>query len=211
MNQPDTRATKRTRARYQRISGLYDLMEILPEQRYIPWRENLWSQVRGPRILEIGVGTGKNLPFYPPEIEITAIDLTPGMLAHARKRAAKLDLNANLQLGDAQTLDFPDDSFDSVIATFVFCSVPDAVLGLREIYRVLKPEGQLYLLEHMRAQNPALGLVMDVINPFVVRMMGANINRRTVENVRAAGFQQMDVTDMAAGGIFKRIIAQKRH
>jgi phosphatidylethanolamine/phosphatidyl-N-methylethanolamine N-methyltransferase len=79
MPQPDQRATERTRARYQRISGLYDLMEILPERRYIPWRKNLWEQVQGPRVLEIGVGTGKNMPYYPPEMEITAIDLTPGM------------------------------------------------------------------------------------------------------------------------------------
>jgi ubiquinone/menaquinone biosynthesis C-methylase UbiE len=209
MPQPDQRATERTRARYQRISGLYDLMEILPERRYIPWRKNLWEQVHGPRILEIGVGTGKNMPYYPPEMEITAIDLTPGMLARAHKRAAELEINVNLQLGDAQALDFPDNAFDSVVATFVFCSVPDAVLGLREIRRVLKPAGQLFLLEHMRARNPALGFVMDVLNPLIVRMMGANINRRTVENVQAADFEQVNVTELAAGGIFKKILAQK--
>jgi ubiquinone/menaquinone biosynthesis C-methylase UbiE len=115
----------------------------------------------------------------------------------------------NLQLGDVETLDFPDNSFDSVVATFVFCSVPDAVLGLREIRRVLKPAGQLFLLEHMRARNPALGFVMDVLNPLIVRMMGANINRRTVENVQAADFEQVNVTELAAGGIFKKILAQK--
>ncbi|MBT3188006.1 MAG: class I SAM-dependent methyltransferase [Anaerolineae bacterium] len=209
MTQPDQRATERTRARYQRISGLYDLMEILPERRYIPWRENLWEQVHGPRVLEIGVGTGKNMPFYPPEIEITAIDLTPGMLARAHKRATELDLNVNLQLGDTQALDFPDKYFDSVIATFVFCSVPDAVLGLREIRRVLKPAGQLFLLEHMRARNSALGLLMDVLNPLVVRMMGANINRHTVNNVQAADFKKADVTNLSADGIFKYILAYK--
>ena len=210
MSQPDPRTTERTRARYQRISGFYDLMEILPEKRYIPWRKNLWEQVRGPRVLEIGVGTGKNLPFYPAEMEITAIDLTPGMLARARKRAAELGSNATLQLGDAQALDFPDATFDSVVATFVFCSVPDPVQGLREIQRVLKPDGQLFLLEHMRAQNPAVGFVMDVMNPFVVRMMGVNINRCTVENVQTAGFLQAEVTDIAAGGIYKRIVARKQ-
>lgn len=209
MTQADLRATERTRARYQRISSLYDLMEILPEKRYIPWREKLWEQVHGPSILEIGVGTGKNMPYYPPEMKITAIDLTPGMLARARKRAAELDLNITLQLGDTQALDFPDNSFDSVVATFVFCSVPDAVLGLREIRRVLKPAGQLFLLEHMRAPNPVLGLLMDVLNPLVVRMMGANINRRTVENVQTADFEQVDVTELTAGGIFKYILAHK--
>jgi ubiquinone/menaquinone biosynthesis C-methylase UbiE len=209
MTQADLQATERTRARYQRISGIYDLMETLPEKRFVPWRENLWEQVQGPRILEIGVGTGKNMPYYPPEIEITAIDLTPGMLVRAHRRTTELDLNVNLQLGDAQALDFPDNSFDSVVATFVFCSVPDAVLGLQEIHRVLKPIGQLLLLEHMRSSNPALGFLMDMLNSFVVRMMGANINRRTVENVQAAGFEQVDVTELAAGGIFKYILAHK--
>ncbi len=184
-------------------------MEILPEKRYIPWREHLWKQVPGPRVLEIGVGTGKNMSFYPPEIEITAIDLTPGMLARAHKRATELGLNVNLQLGDAQALDFPDNSFDSVVATFVFCSVPDAVLGLREVRRVLKPAGQLFLLEHMRAPSPALGFIMDMLNPLVVRMMGANINRPTVENVQAADFERVTVKDLAANGIFKYILAQK--
>jgi ubiquinone/menaquinone biosynthesis C-methylase UbiE len=86
MNSIDTHATARTRARYQRISGLYDLMEILPEQKYLPWRERLWTMVKGPRILEVGVGTGKNMSFYPPGVHITGIDLTPGMLERARKR-----------------------------------------------------------------------------------------------------------------------------
>ncbi|NOY98450.1 MAG: methyltransferase domain-containing protein [Chloroflexi bacterium] len=210
MTRPDPRATARTRARYQRISGLYDLMEILPEKRYTSWREQLWAQVHGPNVLEIGVGTGKNMPFYPPGLHITAIDLTPGMLARARKRAAELTLDVDLRLGDAQALDFPDDSFDSVVATFVFCSIPDPILGLREIRRVLKPGGCLYLLEHMRSPNPSIGRVMDTLNPLVVRMMGANINRRTVENVRSAGFEVAEAANLAAGGIFKRVVACKQ-
>ncbi len=210
MTRPDPRATARTRARYQRISGLYDLMEILPEKRYTSWREQLWEQVHGPNVLEIGVGTGKNMPFYPPGLHITAIDLTPGMLARARKRAAELTLDVDLRLGDAQALDFPDDSFDSVVATFVFCYIPDPILGLREIHRVLKPGGCLYLLEHMRSPNPPIGRAMDALNPLVVRMMGANINRRTVENVRSAGFEVAEAADLAAGGIFKRVVACKQ-
>ncbi len=205
---PDPLATRRTRARYQRISPLYDLMELLPERRYLSWRSELWQRVRGPRVLELGVGTGKNMPFYPSGVDLTAIDLTPGMLERARKRARRLGLDITLQLGDAQELPFPDASFDSVVATFVFCSVPDPVLGLREARRVLKPDGRLCLLEHMRSPNPALARVMDWLNPLVVRTMGANINRRTVDNVRAAGFALEEVTDIGAGGIFKRIIAR---
>ncbi len=206
---PDPRATARTRARYQRISYLYDLMEILPERRYIPWRQELWARVQGPRILEVGVGTGKNMPFYPPGAQIVAIDLTPGMLKRARRRARQLGLDVALQLGDVQALEFPDETFDSVVSTFVFCSAPDAVLGLREIRRVLKPDGRAYFLEHMRSPNPVLGRLMDWLNPLVVRLTGANINRRTLDNIRAAGLAIEEVTDLAFGGIFKRIIARK--
>src|SRR5450759_2427618 len=98
---------------------------------------------RGPRILEIGVGTGKNMPYWPSDAQMTAIDLTPGMLDIARQHAKNLDVSADLRLGDAQALDFPDASFDTIVATFVFCSVPDPVLGLRELSRVVQPNGQV--------------------------------------------------------------------
>lgn len=92
MGQYDSRETALTRNRYQRISAFYDLMEVLPERRYQPWRERLWSLVEGSNVLEVGVGTGKNIPFYPYGIQVTGIDLTPGMLALARKRAADMRL-----------------------------------------------------------------------------------------------------------------------
>lgn len=184
-------------------------MEILPERRYIPWRKELWARIRGTRILEVGVGTGKNMPFYPPGAQIVAIDLTPGMLQHARRRAQELGLDVTLQLGDVQALEFPDETFDAVVSTFVFCSAPDAVLGLSEIRRVLKPGGRAYFLEHMRSPNPTLGRLMDMLNPLVVRLTGANINRRTLDNIRVAGLVIEEVVDLAFGGIFKRIIAYK--
>lgn len=202
----DTQATQRTQARYQRISMVYDWMEILPERVYLSWREKLWSLVKGPRILEVGMGTGKNMPFYPPGMQITGIDLTPGMLAHARKKAANLNLDLDLRLGDAQSMEFEDDTFDSVVATFVFCSVPDPILGLKELARVTKPDGQIILMDHVRSEIPILGALMEILNPLVVRLMGANINRRTVENVRMAGLQIENVENLGMGDIFKLII-----
>jgi ubiquinone/menaquinone biosynthesis C-methylase UbiE len=207
MNNIDVNATERTRNRYQRISRVYDLMEILPEKRYHPWREKLWSMVKGPCVLEVGVGTGKNMPFYPPGMQITGIDLTPGMLVHAQKKATNLNLDVDLRLGDAQSLEFEDNSFDSVVATFVFCSVPDPILGLREIARVTKPDGQIILLDHVRSEKPILGSLMDIFNPMVVRMMGANINRRTLKNVQQAGLQIDNVENLARGDIFKLTLA----
>ncbi len=204
----DEKATALTRARYQRLSAFYDAMEGLSEQRFSPWRRQLWELVDGMEILEAGVGTGKNMPFYPLDIRLTAIDLTPGMLERAHKRARELRLNPLLKIGDVQSLGFPDSFFDNAIATFLFCSVPDPVLGLRELGRVVRSGGKILLLEHMRVPG-AMGKLMDLLNPLVVRLMGANINRQTLENIQKAGLRIESVQDLAMGGMFKLIVARK--
>ncbi len=209
-NQADSHASSLTRDRYQRISQIYDVMEILPERRYISWRKRLWSLVRGPEVLEVGVGTGKNMPFYPEGVRVTGVDLTPGMLDRAHKRAAILNREVTLLLGDAQNLDLPEASFDAVVATFVFCSVSDPVLGLRELGRVVKPDGQIFLLEHVRSDKPVVGELMDILNPALVRVTGANINRRTVDNVRRSGLLIERVEDLGLGDIFKLIVARRK-
>jgi phosphatidylethanolamine/phosphatidyl-N-methylethanolamine N-methyltransferase len=204
----DTQATNLTRQRYQRLSAYYDRLEGLTERRYRPWRRKLWSQVLGPRVLEVGVGTGKNMPYWPGGFAVTAIDLTPGMLALAHRRADQLGLEPDLRLGDVQALDFPDASFDSAVATCVFCSVPDPVRGLREVARVVRPGGQILLLEHGRPANPLLGGLTDLLSPIVVRLIGANLNRRTVDNVHRAGIQVIQIEELAMAGMYKLIYAQ---
>ncbi len=182
----DVRATDLTRRRYERLSAYYDRLESRTEQRYRPWRQKLWRQELGPRVLEVGVGTGKNMPYWPDYLSMTAIDLTPGMLALARRRADQLGLHPDLRLGDLQVLDFPDACFDTAVATFVFCSVPNPVQGLRELARVVRPSGQILLLEHMRPDNAVLAAFTDLLSPIVVRLVGANLNRRTLDDVRLA-------------------------
>ena len=202
----DTKATAQIRDHYQRMSPKYDQRAEGSERRYSPWRKDLWSKVRGPHILEVGVGTGRNMPYYPAGQQIIAIDLTPGMLTQAQKRASSLKLNVDLQVGDVQSLEFPDDSFDTAVATFVFCSVPKPVSGLLELKRVVKPHGQILLLEHTRSPNQLVGVLMDLLNPLSLLLMGDNINRRTVENIQKAGLVIERVTDLAMGGIFKQIL-----
>lgn len=199
--------TEQARARYNRISPVYDLLELPMERGSFPrWRRLLWDQVKGPRVLEVGVGTGKNIPYYPPDLEVTAIDFSPGMLKRARRRAERLGVKVDLRLMDAQEFDFPDDTFDTVVATFVFCSVPDPVKGLRELRRVTKPDGRVLLLEHVRPAGIAGG-VADALNPVVVRMWGANINRHTVENVERADLQIERVENLMSS-IVKLIVAR---
>lgn len=205
----DPALTAYTRKRYDRNAVIYDIAEAPIEYLlYASWRKRLWSGVKGPEVLEVGVGTGKNMPYYPSDVHVTAIDLSGNMLSRARRRAKELGLDVDLLLMDAQALDFPSNTFDTVVASFVFCSVPDPIIGLEELGRVCKPEGEIRLLEHMRARNAALGRLMDIANLLTVRAMGPNINRRTVENIEKAGLDIERVEELSIQGIFKLIVAK---
>ncbi len=213
MSEHKTKLTESTRSRYGRIAPIYDFMETIPELRYRSWRQRFWTEIEGrlppePRILEVGVGTGKNMPFWPEDARITAVDLTPGMLQRAETRSQDLGLNPQLEIGDAQSLDFPSNSFDAAAATFVFCSVPDPIQGMNELARVVKPDGYVFLMEHLRATNKIAGWWMDLFNPIVVRLMGPNINRDTVGNLVQSDLALENVENIGAWGIYKNIRAR---
>ncbi|HEY3314254.1 MAG TPA: class I SAM-dependent methyltransferase [Bacillota bacterium] len=190
--------------RYDRLSPFYDFCDRMGRP---VWRRKVFERTRG-EVLEVGVGTGKNMPFYRPGTVVTAIDIAPGMLARARRRLGEAAAPVHLMRADVQALPFADDSFDTVVDTFVFCSVPDPVLGLREIARVCRPDGLVLMMEHVRAVGRITGALMDALNPLVVRVVGANINRRTVENVRLAGLSLVSVEDLGMKGIVKLITAR---
>ncbi len=190
--------TVATRSRYDRLAAIYDLRTYMAEEYlFKKFRQLLWSRIKPGRVLELGVGTGANISYYPKECQVTGVDLSEQMLARAKRRAEKLGAMVDLQIMDAQKLSFPNASFDTALTTCVFCSVPDPVQGMRELGRVVKPGGDIWLMEHMRVDKPVIGPLMDFVNPLMRRMMGANINRRTVENVKLAGLEIEEVEDLA--------------
>ena len=198
-------ATSLTQKRYDRQAGLFDFWEAPIEAlAFKRLRKRLWGEVRGRSHLEVGVGTGKNLRYHPEGARSVAVDISPRMLRRAATRAERLGLGIDLVLADAQRLPFRDGAFDAAAATFVFCSVPHPVLGLREVRRVLRPDGKLHLLEHVRARNPIVGKLMDWMNPLWVRVSGANINRDTVANVQRAGFA-LDSVESRGFGMLRLI------
>jgi ubiquinone/menaquinone biosynthesis C-methylase UbiE len=203
---PDSAAIRK---RYDRIAPYFEGMEAVMEGLFFKnWREKLWAKVEGHHILEVGVGTGKNFDYYPKNARITAIDFSQQMLKQAEKKRDRKNVNVELELMDVQSLYFADNSFDTVICSFVFCSVPLPVKGLKELYRVCKPGGQVLLLEHVVSSNRVLAAVMNLLNPVVVSLFGANINRNTVKNVKACAFTSVNV-DERSGDIIKLIEARK--
>lgn len=170
-------------------------------------REWACSQASGD-VLEIAVGSGRNFSYYPPAIRLTGIELSSAMLELARSRAVELGLEADLRLGDAEALEFPDESFDTVVCTFSLCSIPDDRKAVTEAERVLRPGGRLILLEHVGSPALPVRAVQRLLDPLSVRFEGDHLVREPLDHVRAQGLQ-VDHLERSKWGIVERLAARK--
>ena len=164
------------------------------------------SQARGD-VLELAVGTGLNLPFYPESVRLTAIDLSPKMLEAARARQRALGSEGELRAGDAQALDFPDSSFDTVVCTLSLCSIPDDRKAVAEVRRVLRPGGRFVLLEHVRSPIGPVRFLQRVLQP-LFRRGGDNLLREPLEHLSAEGFD-VELLERSKLGFVERVVARK--
>jgi ubiquinone/menaquinone biosynthesis C-methylase UbiE len=175
--------------KYDRFARWYDLVEGVPDLLGVrKLRRRLLRQASG-NVLEVAVGTGKNLPYYPPGCRIIAMDVSREMLNVARKRAAELSMDVSFLLADAQALPFPDHSFDTVVSSLSTCTFPEAVIALQEMARVCRTEGRVLLLEHGRSNREWLGRWQDRREDSFAKQLGCHWNREPLELVRKAGLK----------------------
>lgn len=199
--------TAKTKARWERLAEHYGLVEFLSEWILRAYRKTLWSHASG-RILEAGVGTGLNIPYYPEGARVTATDLSGTMIRKARERARGIHRDIVFEEADLCHLPFEDGAFDTAAATFVFCSVPEPVACLREMSRVTNRGGRILLLDHVRIDRPWLGPLMDRINVATVRLAGEHINHRMDAFVREAGLEIVESRRCGLMGLIQFIVAR---
>ena len=200
--------TERVRVLQDRQAPKYD-RQISFFERVLFGDGRAWvcSQAHG-EVLELACGTARNLPFYGEDVKLTAIELSPEMLAIGRKRAQELGHSADLRLGDVQALDFADESFDAVTCTLGFCTIPDTRAAAGEAFRVLRPGGQLLMLEHVRSPAPIVRGVQRLLEPLAVRFEADHLLREPLDYVPSVGFVIDDV-QRSKWGIVERLRALK--
>lgn len=207
---PGTRETPTARQKrvWDKSAPSYDRQISFFEKTWFSGgREWLGERAQG-QVLEVAVGTGRNLPHYPADVTVTAIELSPAMLAIARQRALDLGREAELGEGDAEQLTFSDASFDTVICALALCSIPSPVAALGEMRRVLRPGGRLLLLDHIGSSWPPVYAVQWLLERLTIRSAGEHFTRRQLPLVKAAGFQVVECERLKAGSV-ERIHAVK--
>lgn len=199
--------TERVRRLMDKQAPRYDRqMNFFDRVLFAGGREWACSEAEGD-VLEIAIGSGRNLPFYPQGTSLTAIEFSPEMLDLARARAEDLGLDVELRAGDAQNLEFPDDSFDTVICTLALCTIPDPGRAVAEAHRVLRPGGRFVAMEHVRSPSRPVRAVQRALDPLTVRLEGDHLTREPLEYVRAAGFE-VEHLERSKWGIVERVVGR---
>lgn len=188
---------------WDNFAGKFELLTKYSEWRWSGAKRDIFSKATG-NVIMIGAGTGNDFKFFPPDTKITAIDFSQKMLDIAKNKTG-LSSSIELKLEDVQSLSFEDETFDSAITSCVFCSVPDPIKGLKEVFRVLKPGGNIAMFEHTDSKSSALHLILKIMN----FLPGPNLTRNTTSNVREAGFEIISVNYIFQD-IVKTIHARKR-
>ena len=170
-------------------------------------REWVCSRAQG-QVLEIAVGTGRNLEHHRDEVKLIGIELSPEMLAIAKRRAEELGREVDLRIGDAQDVDFPDDSFDTVVCTLALCTIPDDRTAVAEAYRVLRPGGRFLLLEHVRSPATPVRIIQRILEPLSIRFEADHLTREPLDHLVAEGFE-VEELERSKWGIVERVAARK--
>ncbi len=185
------------------FAGKFDLMTRYSEWRWYEAKKEIFSKASG-NILMIGAGTGNDFKFFPSDVKITAIDFSQKMLDIAKNKVNQSPCPLELKQEDVQSLSYENEVFDSAIASCVFCSVPDPVKGLKEVFRVLKPGGSVAMFEHTDSKNPLFHFALKIMD----LLPGPDLTRKTVLNVQNAGFEVLSVNYIFQD-IVKTILARK--
>lgn len=184
-----------TQAKWDRMALRFDGMASQgAERRWKPFKQKMFANMQG-KVLFMALGTGLDIPAFPPGQHITAIDISPKMLAEAEKRIAAYDGTIEAQVMDVHEMPFAEGSFDQVFTSCTFCSVPRPIEGLKALFRVLKPGGELLMFEHTGSRLAPFRAMMDLMTVLSERI-GPSMNRDTTSNVRAAGFRIVEVENI---------------
>lgn len=200
--------TVRVRGIMDRLAPEYDRqMRFAEKVLFGDGRRWVCSQAHG-AVLEIAVGTGRNLAYYPAGVTLTGIELSPAMLERAQAEAHRLGRQVELRIGDAQALPFSDESFDTAVCTLALCTIPDDSKAVREARRVLRPGGHFLFLEHVRSPLLPVRAVQRALDALLVRREGDHLLREPLEPLRAAGFEIIAI-ERSKLGLVERGVARK--
>jgi ubiquinone/menaquinone biosynthesis C-methylase UbiE len=205
---PLSRETERVRRIQDKEAPRYD-RQISFFERILFGGGRQWvcSQAAG-EVLELAAGTARNLPYYPPGVKLTAVELSPEMLAIGRQRAEEIGRQVDLRQGDVQELEFADGSFDSVVCTLGLCTIPEPRKAVAEAKRVLRPGGKLILLEHVRSPSLPVRTIERMLDPISVRFQADHLTREPLDYLAAEGFA-VERLERSKWGIVERVMARK--